>query len=284
MIAFVLFIPMPLLGFHPYQIIAVSAFSTLYQYWIHTKGIGKLGFLEKLMNTPSHHRVHHGTNPQYIDKNYGAVLIIWDRIFGTFHEEQEEVKYGITEPLKSWNPVWANIHFYIDLIRGMRSLSGLLNKLKLLFQSPADLGRLKEAKGLHAPEPPSEARRRDSSVSPPLKRYVVVQLGVMITGLMIFMNWFPALTLFYQCFFIALMLLTAFNCGAILDNRKWVPAVEITRIVLIVFGFNSLYYLHFIGWFKLMLLISFAGGLFFAGWFVLRWSLWPAKEDEPVNE
>ena len=102
--------PLPLLGFAPENIMLMSSFSLLYQYWIHTETIGKLGPIEWIFNTPSHHRVHHGSNPQYLDRNHAGILIVWDRLFGTFEPEGEKVVYGLTKPVKSYNPVWIQVH------------------------------------------------------------------------------------------------------------------------------------------------------------------------------
>jgi len=122
LISWVFYIPLALVGFDPTSLVLVAAFNTLYQFWIHTKFIKNLGPLEWILNTPSHHRVHHGSNPQYIDKNHAGTLIIWDRLFGTFQAEEEEVVYGITTPLNSWNPIYANFHYWGDLWRGARPL------------------------------------------------------------------------------------------------------------------------------------------------------------------
>jgi hypothetical protein len=89
----------------------------LYQFHLHTAWIPRLGPLEWVLNTPSHHRVHHARNPKYLDKNYAGTLIIWDRMFGTFQAEEEEPVYGLTKPLNSWNPLWANLHVWRDLCR-----------------------------------------------------------------------------------------------------------------------------------------------------------------------
>jgi sterol desaturase/sphingolipid hydroxylase (fatty acid hydroxylase superfamily) len=110
-------LPAALLGFTPMHIIYMEAVLLGYQIWIHNELIGKLGFLETFLNTPSHHRVHHGSNPQYIDKNYGAVFIIWDKLFGTFEEEQEKPIYGITTPLTSNNPFYVMFHGWYELFR-----------------------------------------------------------------------------------------------------------------------------------------------------------------------
>ncbi len=99
-------LPLTVIGFEPVFFVYVSASVTLHQFWIHTEFIGQLGSLKWVLNTPSHHRVHHGRNPRYIDRNYAGVLIVWDRVFGTFEPETERPVYGITAPLQSHNPLW----------------------------------------------------------------------------------------------------------------------------------------------------------------------------------
>src|SRR5437660_3553961 len=98
-----LHLPLALIGVPPATFLIIESASTLYQFWIHTELVGKLGIFEKLFNTPSQHRVHHGINPRYLDKNYAATLCIWDRLFGTFEEEKEEAVYGLVKPLKSFD-------------------------------------------------------------------------------------------------------------------------------------------------------------------------------------
>ena len=116
---FIFFLPMASLGFSPQMIITVGALNLIYQYWVHTRHIGKLGWYESIFVTPSNHRVHHAQNKVYIDRNYGGVFILWDRMFGTFQEELDEqpVIFGIRGALKSWNPVWANLQFYNQLFQ-----------------------------------------------------------------------------------------------------------------------------------------------------------------------
>src|SRR5690606_23628431 len=93
--------PLLVIGFRAEDVLGMFALNLLYQYWLHTEMIGKLGWLEWIFNTPSHHRVHHGSNPQYLDANYGGILIIFDRLFGTFVEEKEKVVFGLVTPLRS---------------------------------------------------------------------------------------------------------------------------------------------------------------------------------------
>lgn len=132
----IFWIPMLLLGFPPVIVIMTDAFSYFYQLWLHTKVIPKLGPIEWILNTPSHHRVHHGSNPRYIDKNYAAVFIIWDRLFGTFEEEHEEVRYGITKPLHTYHPFKIAFHEFGDMYRDASKLKGWRAKLRELFRKP----------------------------------------------------------------------------------------------------------------------------------------------------
>lgn len=108
---------MPLLGFRPMMIMTMQALSLIYQYWIHTQMIPSLGPFESVLNSPSHHRAHHGSNPRYIDRNHGGTLIIWDRLFGTFEPESEPVRFGLTTNIHTYNPVRIAFHEWADMAR-----------------------------------------------------------------------------------------------------------------------------------------------------------------------
>ncbi|MBK8505187.1 MAG: sterol desaturase family protein [Saprospiraceae bacterium] len=128
---------MALLGFNSIAFVTINAFHTLYQFWMHTKAIYKMPrWFEYIFNTPSHHRVHHGRNPKYIDKNHGGTLIIFDRLFGSFQTEEEEVIYGVTKPLASWNPVWANFDWYADMWRDLKMEMNWSDRFRLLVNKP----------------------------------------------------------------------------------------------------------------------------------------------------
>lgn len=129
------YLPLAFIGFDPKIAFPVMAFNTLYQFWIHTTTIKRMGPLEWIFNTPSHHRVHHGSNPKYIDKNHAGSLIIWDKMFGTFKQEEEEPVYGITKPLSSWSPVWANIHYWLELWDVAKKSSGF-DKIRVFLKPP----------------------------------------------------------------------------------------------------------------------------------------------------
>ncbi len=128
--------PVMLLGFAPWMFAIMHGFNLIYQFWIHTRFIKRLGWLENILNTPSHHRVHHGVNNPYLDKNYAGVLIIWDKLFGSFVNETEEPRYGIITPLKSYNPLWINTHGWVEMFRAIRQTSGIGSKLMCVFGSP----------------------------------------------------------------------------------------------------------------------------------------------------
>ena len=114
------YLPLGLVGVPPSVYLAAFSINLLYQFWIHTELVRSLGPLERVMNTPSHHRVHHAINPQYLDKNYAGIFIVWDRLFGTFIEEDQEKDrpvYGTVKPLASFNPAWIQVHYFVDLVR-----------------------------------------------------------------------------------------------------------------------------------------------------------------------
>ena len=133
---FMFYLPLAFIGFDPVYLVLVSGLNLLYQFWIHTEAIGKMGFFEKFMNTPSHHRVHHGRNPKYIDKNHGGTFIIFDKWFGTFQEEEEKPTYGITTPVNSWNPVWVNLQSAMRMKQEMSLIKNWKDKIRYLMNKP----------------------------------------------------------------------------------------------------------------------------------------------------
>lgn len=128
---------MPLVGFPVWMVLLAQSWSLIYQFWIHTERVRLLPKpFELVLNTPSHHRVHHGSNSQYLDKNYGGILIVWDRLFGTWTVEGERVRYGLTKNLDTFNPVRVAFHEYGAMWRDMRRARGARNKLGVLFHGP----------------------------------------------------------------------------------------------------------------------------------------------------
>lgn len=228
--SFAFYLPLAFIGFNPVMFIVVSQFQTLYQFWIHTKTIGHFPKpIEFIFNTPSHHRVHHGRNPKYIDRNHGGTLIIWDRMFGTFQKEEEEVVYGITKPLNTWNPIRAQIDFWRTLFSDLSKTKKISDKLKLITKPPgwypAELGGPVSAPDVTV----STAEKYDTNIPLALNYYVLIQFAVILGIASYFLFSFDTLTLSMQLFS-ALLILYSITCmGALLEKKKWVFTGELLR-------------------------------------------------------
>jgi hypothetical protein len=141
----VFYLPMIMVGVPGEVFVTVAGINLVYQFWVHTKHIGHLGFLEKIFITPMNHGVHHAKNEEYIDANYGGVFIIWDRMFGTYIAEKPSIKpiYGTVKPLNSWNPFWANFQVFYQMVQDTIHTKKLSNKIKIWYSStswrPEDL-------------------------------------------------------------------------------------------------------------------------------------------------
>ncbi|MFT5889915.1 MAG: sterol desaturase/sphingolipid hydroxylase (fatty acid hydroxylase superfamily) [Dokdonia sp.] len=133
MIEWVFLIPMILIGFSPFQAIVGLVFVAQFQTWIHTERIRKLGWLDWIFNTPSVHRVHHGSNKKYLDKNYGGITMIWDHLFGTYQKEEEQVIYGLTKNIQTNNPLKINFVEYKNIWADVKKCRSLKDKLRIIF-------------------------------------------------------------------------------------------------------------------------------------------------------
>jgi sterol desaturase/sphingolipid hydroxylase (fatty acid hydroxylase superfamily) len=133
---FVFWLWMPLVGFTPYMVFVMQALSLIYQFWIHTELVRSVGPLEGILNTPPHHRVHHASNAQYIDRNHGGTLILWDRMFGTYEPERERCEYGLTKNINTYNPFKIAFHEWADLVRDVRAANSLKEAMGFVFGRP----------------------------------------------------------------------------------------------------------------------------------------------------
>jgi sterol desaturase/sphingolipid hydroxylase (fatty acid hydroxylase superfamily) len=229
--SFAFYLPLALIGFETLLFVTVSSLVTLYQFWIHTKAIHKLGWLEYILNTPSHHRVHHGINPKYIDKNHGGALIIWDRMFGTFQEEEEEPIYGITKPLNSWNPLWANLQHFVEIANLLRQVPNWKDKIKVLFMPP---GWRPDYLGgqMVVPEVDITSYRKfDTPVPYLLNYYVFFQYVLTLAGAAIFLFTAAQMPISVKALSALLIVLAIVNCGALFELRKWVYVAEFARLI-----------------------------------------------------
>lgn len=239
-------LPLAFLGFQTYDFALMSALITLYQFWIHTETINKMGWFEYIFNTPSHHRVHHGRDPKYIDKNHAGTLIIWDRLFGTFQEEEERPTYGITKPINSWNAVFANFSHYVEMGKDLKRIPNLADKVKYLFAKP---GWLPEYLGGYraAPEVDKAHYRKyetDSTLS--LSLYVLFQFTLCLVGTAWFLFKQSQFMLGEKAIITVLISFTVVICGVLFENRPWVKWAEWFRIIGYPVALITLTYL--LGW------------------------------------
>jgi sterol desaturase/sphingolipid hydroxylase (fatty acid hydroxylase superfamily) len=226
--AWVFYIPLALCGVPLTVYLVVGVAQLLYQFWPHTRHIGKLGFLDRWIQTPSNHRVHHARNGPYLNKNYVGVFLIWDRLFGTFEEERDDVpcEYGITETVNAWNPVWANLHFYWALAGDSWRTRSWIDKLRVWFAPPgwrpADL-----PPRVSGPAEPGTRR------SGRLTAYAMVQFAAVIAAnqhfLMIFPQWSGGANILY----FAVVLLGLTTASAVLEARSDFLFYESARLALI---------------------------------------------------
>ena len=225
-------LPLALAGFHTLDFVLISALNTLYQFWIHTETIGRLGWLEHVLNTPSHHRVHHGRNPKYIDKNHAGTLIIWDKLFGTFQPEEEKPTYGITKPINSWNAVWANFSHYAEMGKDMKKIPFWKDKIRYLFMKP---GWLPDYLGGYraAPEVDKQTYLKYHTPAPKLLNgYVLFQYTLCLVATAYFLFQEGGLLVGEKIFFSLAITLVVVNCGVLFENRKWAIWSEWIRIFL----------------------------------------------------
>lgn len=231
----VFYLPLAFIGFDTVSFVFINALVTIYQFWIHTEKIGKLGPIEWVFNTPSHHRVHHGRNPKYIDKNHAGVFIIWDRMFGTFQVEEETPTYGVTTPVNSWNPVWVNLQFYDFLIKELKACTNWQDRMKTLFYKPG--WRPKSRGGYMAPPEVDMAgyKKFNPAVSPYLFWYTLVQYLFALAGTALFLFNAEAMPLLQQILCTSIIIATVLNFGWLMENRATAWYGEWIRLAATLF-------------------------------------------------
>lgn len=229
---------LPLIGFPPEMITLFLLIHGLYPFFTHTQTVSKLGWLEYVFVTPSHHRVHHSSNIEYLDKNYGDVLIIWDKLFGTFVKEGDTViRYGLTKPLGHYSFLWQHFHFMLELGYAFLRAASWKQRWRVLFGKPDELDfthreQLEQLFQKTAPVHPKNNRAQ--------RIYIMVQTG--ITLLLLFLiclleKWLSAAQL---TVFSAFIMLSLINTGAILEQKKWVFYLEYTRVLVLLTGLGYL--------------------------------------------
>jgi sterol desaturase/sphingolipid hydroxylase (fatty acid hydroxylase superfamily) len=225
------YLVLALLGFPAAMFVTAKTINTLYQFWIHTREVGRLGPMEWIMNTPSHHRVHHGIDPKYIDKNHAGMFIVWDRMFGTFIDEAEEPTYGTVKPLRSWNPVWANFAEWAAIARLSADARRLGDKLYAWIAPPEwrprDLGG-----PVTIPATSRAAQvRYDAKVPARVKAYVNAHFVLVAGGVVVLLLARDAIGPWGSAAIVAMVLLTTAVWGGLFERRRWARPLEVARVL-----------------------------------------------------
>ncbi len=228
-----IFLPMAVLGFDPTWFVIIGALNTVYQFWIHTEQINKMGWFGIVFNTPSHHRVHHGRNPKYIDKNHAGSLIIWDKMFGTFQKEEETPTYGVTKPTNHWNPVSAHIQPIADMFKDMKQVKGIKNKFLLMIKPPGWFPQ--ENGGMRFPQEviKEEYRKFDIKVSRSLQAYLFIHSLFLLAGTSYFLFNYENQTLTINLIWASGLIYSIVSFGLLFEAKKHSWIIEELRLVIL---------------------------------------------------
>lgn len=233
--SWIFYLPLAVIGFPPEMIVTVGALNLVYQFWVHTQHIDKLGWMENWFVTPSNHRVHHAQNSVYIDKNYGGVFIIWDRLFNTFIPEldHEPPVYGIRGALKSFNPLWANAQIYAQLARDSFYTRKWKDKLRVWFGRtgwrPADVAeRFPVVKA-----PLSEFKKYHPSIAPAITRYSIVQHVILLAITLFLLLNVNTLSGAHQLILVVTIVIMSVQNGFILSQSKFALIMEGPRLLIL---------------------------------------------------
>lgn len=223
------YLPIALLGFPLVMWLTMHTFNILYQFWIHTRLISRLGPLEWIFNTPSHHRVHHGINPRYIDRNHGGIFILWDRLLGTFAAEDKEPVYGTVKPLASFDALWANAADWQRLWQMARATARLRDKIWVWLAPPewrpADLGG-----PVTVPEIERADQRKFDVLTPrPLNAYAVFVFVSALAFGIVFLQWNGGWPLWLRGLVAGQVLWALWAWSAVAEQRRSIGAIELVR-------------------------------------------------------
>lgn len=241
---YLFYLPLAIVGIPWFVFLLCHRIMKIYQFVVHTRYVGKLGFLEHFMVTPSGHRVHHGTEPKYIDKNHGGIFIIWDKMFGTYEEEGKEPLYGITKQLKSFNPIWGNVHVYAEILDNMSKTKTFKDKLGILFKRPGW-----KPDYLRKPEEKLNIPAYESKYNPIVPKWVLYYsfIQILVTIVIGLATWKISVLSIIPAYLIVLLfsyvLFGLISINGILEGKSWANETEFIRNTIFVAGSIMAYYL-----------------------------------------
>jgi sterol desaturase/sphingolipid hydroxylase (fatty acid hydroxylase superfamily) len=217
---------LPLLGFHPNQVLVISVAHGVYSFFTHTQVIKAPKWLEYILITPSLHGVHHASNEKYLDKNFGDVFVFWDKIFGTFQKEEEKPVYGITHPLNRYSFLWQHFHYYMEILEAVKREDTWKKKIKIIFGGP----ELMDQNIRPEIEKIFFKNKIKQRIGENIKSYVNVQIIVALILLTFVTIKFSYLVGVEKTYCFAILLITLINIGALLEQRRWIYYLEISRL------------------------------------------------------
>jgi sterol desaturase/sphingolipid hydroxylase (fatty acid hydroxylase superfamily) len=237
LLGWIFYVPMAIVGFPPQVFIFAAIVDLLYQYWIHTEQVGKLGWFDRWFASPSNHRVHHAVNDGYLDRNYGGIFMAWDRMFGTFVEEGEKCVYGTRAPLDSWDPLWANLEVYADLARRSWRTPRWRDKFAVWFMGPGWQPAPADGTPLRKPAfDVSRVQRFDPPMNRGTRAFIVVNFSIALVAATALL-WYSAALPFWALAAAATLILgVLWMIGAVMQGRLPVAtalAIEFAALLLL---------------------------------------------------
>lgn len=228
---------LPIIGFQAEMIVILLLIHGTYPFFTHTQLVGKLGWLEHIIVTPTHHKLHHSSNPEYLDKNYGDMLIIWDKIFGTYVEETVEPEYGLTKSLDNYSLLWQHFHYILELVVAFRMVKTVRHKLKVIFGGPEDINprirTLLEKKIFKQKSNDTLTINLVNAIKfKTAGTIIVLFLTILLSHYIVSVNLF---------FLTSFIVLSAIITGAMLEQKRWIFHLEYARFIIVCLIFNSFF-------------------------------------------
>lgn len=226
LLGWIFYLPMALAGIPPLVFGVVALIDLLYQFWVHTEHVPQLGWFDRWFCSPSNHRVHHAVNERYLDRNYGGILIVWDRLFGSFQEEGEPCVYGTRSPLNSWDPLWSNLEVYWALLHDSWYARSWSDKVKVWFKAP---GWRPSDVAARFPKPAfdiAKVQRYHPPITPAIAWFGAVQFAALLLGVVIFLWHADQMALRQSAVWLAALATGLWSVGAVLQGRlDWLEAL-----------------------------------------------------------
>jgi len=234
--SWIFYVPLFLIGIPADVLVTVAAVNLIYQFWVHTRFIDRLGVLDRILVTPSNHRVHHAQNERYIDKNYGGIFVLWDRLFGTFAEESDldPVVFGVRKPLASWNPIWANFQVYNYLLFDAVNTRRWRDKIAVWFRHtgwrPADVAAAYPKRNSDL----TTFKKYNPTITPGRRWYVLAQFAVVVATALLISVAFAELGARAVLAPLLLLWTQLYTLGLLNDGRSYAAKLELVRLLVIV--------------------------------------------------